>query len=53
MVAIASTALVVLGALVPWLILAGLLALLTLLIVRLARRRTGSAATGMPGDGPA
>jgi hypothetical protein len=53
MVALASTALVVLGALVPWLILAGLLALLTLGIVRLARRRTRRAAPGVSGDGTA
>jgi Domain of unknown function (DUF4349) len=49
MVAAGSTALVVVGALLPWLVLALLLTLLTVWIVRLARRRpTGAAA---PGDG--
>ena len=53
MVALGATALVVLGALLPWLILAGLLALLTVVIVRLARRRVRRAAPGIPGDGTA
>jgi hypothetical protein len=53
MVALGSTALVVLGALVPWLILAALLTLATVGVVRLARRRTRRAATGAPGDGTA
>ena len=53
MVAVASTTLVVLGALLPWLVLAGLLALLTVWIVRLLRRRPRRAAAGAPGDGTA
>jgi Domain of unknown function (DUF4349) len=51
MVALGSTALVALGAAVPWLVLAGLLALLALGVVRLVRRRTRRAAPEMPGDG--
>ncbi len=53
MVALGSTALVVIGALVPWLILAGLLTLLVVWIVRLVRGRSRRAAAGVPGDGTA
>ena len=53
MVALGSTALVVLGALLPWLMLAGLLALLTVGIVRLVRGRSRRAIADAPGDGTA
>jgi hypothetical protein len=53
LVALGSTTLVVLGALVPWLVLAGLLAMLILGIVRLARRRTRRAAPEVSSDGTA
>jgi hypothetical protein len=50
MVAVGSMALVVAGALMPWLVLAGLLALGTIGLVRLARRRTRRAAAEVTGD---
>lgn len=53
MVALGSTALVVLGALVPWLVLAMLVTALTIWIVRLVRRGRRGAAGGTPGEGPA
>jgi hypothetical protein len=53
MVALGSTALVVLGALVPWLVLAGLVTLLAVWIVRLVRRRARGAAAEPAGDGTA
>ncbi|MFC0680997.1 DUF4349 domain-containing protein [Lysobacter korlensis] len=53
MVALGSTTLVVFGALLPWLVLGGLLALLIVWIVRLAHRRSRGAAAAAPGDGTA
>jgi hypothetical protein len=53
MVALGATALVVIGALIPWLVLAALLGLLVVWIVRLVRGRARRAAAGVPGDGTA